>query len=338
MEKKVYKLRIDPELRDLIPPLSEEERRMLEDSIVRDGCDTPLVVWNGVIVDGHNRYDICVKHSIPFACEERAFADKDAAMFWMLEHQLARRNLNAYQRSEMALKFEPMMRKKAAANQNTSTGGTEPQLCQNSVKAAVRTDSELGRLAGVSRDTIAKVKELDKKADDETKRDLRAGKVSIHRAYTDLVNREHAGETCICERCGQEKPLSDFRLPSNRRERSAICVECEKAERQSEQNEAAQQDSADAAGESGLMIRNGQLAHVPVDFKDDPSQYDHVVNLLRIASRAYIAAFETAIAQYHRSMISEEHNDFIHELIDRAADEAEEILERQLNAEGKEEN
>lgn len=56
MEKQVYELTIDPDLRDLIPPLSEEEYRMLEDSIVRDGCDTPLTVWNGTIVDGHNRY------------------------------------------------------------------------------------------------------------------------------------------------------------------------------------------------------------------------------------------------------------------------------------------
>ena len=105
MEKKVYELRIDPELRDLIPPLSDEEKKMLEDSILRDGCDTPLIVWNGTIVDGHNRYDICRKHDIPFGIEEKDFEDRDAAMFWMLEHQLARRNLNSYQRSLVGLKY-----------------------------------------------------------------------------------------------------------------------------------------------------------------------------------------------------------------------------------------
>ena len=64
-EKKVWALKVDDELRGLIPPLSTEERKMLEESIVRDGCDTPLTVWEGTIVDGHNRYDICREHGIP---------------------------------------------------------------------------------------------------------------------------------------------------------------------------------------------------------------------------------------------------------------------------------
>ena len=63
-EKKVWTLKVDGELRGLIPPLSAEERKMLEESIVRDGCDTPLTVWEGTIVDGHNRYDICREHGI----------------------------------------------------------------------------------------------------------------------------------------------------------------------------------------------------------------------------------------------------------------------------------
>ena len=95
MEKKVYELKIDPEFRDLIPPLTEEEHKMLEASIVREGCDTPLTIWNGTIVDGHNRYEICRRHEIPFTYDEREFESKEAAMFWMLEHQLARRNLNS---------------------------------------------------------------------------------------------------------------------------------------------------------------------------------------------------------------------------------------------------
>ena len=116
-EKKVWSLKVDDELRGLIPPLTDEEHRMLEDSILRDGCDTPLTVWDGTIVDGHNRYDICVRHNIPFAYEERTFDDRDAAVFWMLERQLARRNLNSYQRSLLALRFEPMLKKVARGKQ-----------------------------------------------------------------------------------------------------------------------------------------------------------------------------------------------------------------------------
>ena len=130
-EKKLWTLKVDEELRGLIPPLSVEEKQMLEESIMRDGCDTALVVWDGTIVDGHNRYDICREHGIPFAIEERSFDNKEAVMFWMLEHQLARRNLEPYQRAEIMLKYAPILRKDAAQRQATSTGVSAPLLRPN---------------------------------------------------------------------------------------------------------------------------------------------------------------------------------------------------------------
>ena len=112
-EKKLYDLTVDPEFRDLIPPLNEEELKLLEESLVADGCESPLIVWNGVIVDGHNRYAICRKHEIPFAIQEKNFSSRDDAMLWMLRNQLGRRNLNSYQRVELVLKFEPLVKNAA---------------------------------------------------------------------------------------------------------------------------------------------------------------------------------------------------------------------------------
>ena len=108
-EQKVYELTVDPEFRDLIPPLNEEELKLLEASLVADGCESPLIVWNGVIVDGHNRYAICRKHEIPFSIQEKNFSSRDDAMLWMLRNQLGRRNLNDYQRGEMVLVLKSRM-------------------------------------------------------------------------------------------------------------------------------------------------------------------------------------------------------------------------------------
>ena len=107
-EKKLYDLAVDPEFRDLIPPLNEEELKLLEESLVADGCESPLTVWNGVIIDGHNRYAICRKHDIPFSIQEKNFETREEVMLWMLRNQLGRRNLNSYQRSNLALKLEPL--------------------------------------------------------------------------------------------------------------------------------------------------------------------------------------------------------------------------------------
>ena len=72
-----------------------------------------------------------------------------------------------------------------------------------------------------------KVKRLVSSANEETKQKLRRGEVSISGAYIDLMKKEHEGEIKTCERCKQEKPMSDFNIPSNRHAFSALCKRCE---------------------------------------------------------------------------------------------------------------
>lgn len=51
--------------------------------------------------------------------------------------------------------MKSVIQAKAKEKQATSTGGSNPQFSQKSDKAApMRTDEELSKLAGVSRDTI----------------------------------------------------------------------------------------------------------------------------------------------------------------------------------------
>jgi hypothetical protein len=86
-------LRVDEELQELIPPLTAEEYRQLEQNIIAEGCRDALVVWNNTIVDGHNRYEICTQHGIEFNTVEKNFADKEQAKDWIDMNQLGRRNL-----------------------------------------------------------------------------------------------------------------------------------------------------------------------------------------------------------------------------------------------------
>ena len=93
MEKKVYELKIDEDYKYLIAPLQRREFLQLEENIIADGCREPIVVWNGVIVDGHNRYEICTRHQIPFAIQEMDFECKEAVYAWICSNQLGRRNI-----------------------------------------------------------------------------------------------------------------------------------------------------------------------------------------------------------------------------------------------------
>ena len=84
---------IDDEFKNLIPPLDEQERAQLEENILRDGIREPLTIWNNIIVDGHNRYAIAQKHSLPFKTVTKDFTERSDAKIWILKNQLGRRNL-----------------------------------------------------------------------------------------------------------------------------------------------------------------------------------------------------------------------------------------------------
>lgn len=93
-------LRIDPEFASKIPSLREEERKQLEENILADGVViNPLIVWKGIIVDGHNRFEILKEHpEIEYTVLEKEFAGREEAIVWICKNQLGRRNLTPEQR------------------------------------------------------------------------------------------------------------------------------------------------------------------------------------------------------------------------------------------------
>jgi hypothetical protein len=88
-------LQIDTEFKNLIPPLSSDEKLQLEANIKEFGCLDPLIVWRieNILLDGHNRYEICTREQIPYKIVEIEIADREAAICWIANHQLGRRNI-----------------------------------------------------------------------------------------------------------------------------------------------------------------------------------------------------------------------------------------------------
>ena len=313
-EKKLYTLTVDPEFRDLIPPLNEEELKLLEESLVADGCESPLIVWNGVIIDGHNRYAICRKHDIPFSIQEKNFSSRDDAMLWMLRNQLGRRNLNNYQRSELALKFEPLF---AHASEKRMLAGKLVDPPQNSAEGSGETRKQIAKMAGVSHDTIKKVKRLHEHADEETKSRLRRGEMTVNKAYNELMQKEHEGETKICDRCRKEKSITAFAVPSNRHGFSSVCRECEKeiSAATSSKTEVAASTPAAPCPIPGMVMHNGAPIHVETALPDTPEMFCYVADLVKSCCDSYVIGLTSAMRRYSSGMGSEEHDAQILELV-----------------------
>lgn len=99
---------IDPEFRDLLPSCDSDTDSMLEQELIEQGRPKdPIVIWKGhdIIVDGHRRYDICMRHGLPFTFHEMEFASRQEVMQWMERHQVMRRNLTAIERSVLISKM-----------------------------------------------------------------------------------------------------------------------------------------------------------------------------------------------------------------------------------------
>lgn len=91
---KYAKLKIDPEFKALIPPLSIDERKQLEENIINEGCREAICIWHGIILDGHNRYEICTRHGIPFNIRTVSVNSREEAIAWICANQLGRRNIS----------------------------------------------------------------------------------------------------------------------------------------------------------------------------------------------------------------------------------------------------
>jgi len=171
---------IDKEFKSLIPPLLEEDRSILEQKIIDEGCQDALVLWGNILIDGHNRYEICKKHGLQFKTRQQDLPDRDAAIVWIIQNQFGRRNLSAYDRARLALRLKPVI--SAQAEKRMLAGRVDP----TQKSAGGETRDELAKAAGVSHDTIAKVEKIEAMATPEVKEKLSTGEMSINQAYKNI--------------------------------------------------------------------------------------------------------------------------------------------------------
>lgn len=244
-------LLIDNEFRALIPPLQPDELEGLEQSLIKEGCRDALVVWSdqNILVDGHHRYDLCQKHNIPFQTIERQFSSRENAMVWIIQNQFGRRNINAYQRSVLALKLEEIFTRQAKARQeatqlagkdkegkplvasvgqnsgrpkkvaNNKTTKTKPapphprkpRRKEPTQSSKQRTTRKLAKVADVSHDTINKVKKIQEKATTEEKAKLATGEASIREVYT-RVKRLEENKAVAEQKVTKPMPVGQYSI------------------------------------------------------------------------------------------------------------------------------
>ena len=136
------------------------------------------------ILDGHNRYAICVTHDIdlvfaPFPIE---FESLSEAKVWMIRNQFNRRNINSFVRAELALLLKCELAEQGKENmafglQRNLNEGLTTLTNHNSRE-------EISKAASVSEGSIHKVEKILQSGDKDLIESCRHGGTSINAAYT----------------------------------------------------------------------------------------------------------------------------------------------------------
>ena len=176
-----------PDLAELLPPLSGEQLAALEKDILQNGCYAPIIVNEDlVVVDGHNRQQICTRHDLPYKMAVFAFDDLLEAKQWALDTQKGRRNLDKWELGKIALKLRPEI--EAKAKENMSLGGqaykpSEEGLTTLSNLPPVNTRRDLADSVGIGEVTMGKIMQIDEHAPVAVKEALDKKELSVNQGY-----------------------------------------------------------------------------------------------------------------------------------------------------------
>ena len=178
------------EMAQLLPPLTGEQLGALEADLLANGCYSPIIVNEDmVIIDGHNRQELCEKYGIPYKMLVFSFQDMLEAKQWALDTQKGRRNLDKWELGKIALKLKPDV--EARAKENMAAGGGDQKseeaksglaILPNPI-SAVNTRKELAEAVGLGERTMGKVMQIDEHAPAPIREALDSGELSINQGY-----------------------------------------------------------------------------------------------------------------------------------------------------------
>lgn len=176
----------------IFPALGESELKELADDIAVNGLLNPIVLLNGKLLDGRNRFAACKlagvePHFIEFA--------GDDPIGWVVSQNLVRRHLSASQRAVVALDLLPMLEKQAKQRQRNSNGYRKDcQLApQDAHQAKGKAAKAAAQLAHSSTRYVEAIKSIKNDSPDLVDR-IRTGELTIPDARR-LITIEHQKRT-----------------------------------------------------------------------------------------------------------------------------------------------
>jgi len=169
-------LEIKEEFKKLIPPLTSEEFKQLEQNCLAEGIREAVLTWNGFIIDGHNRYEIANKWNLDFQTKSKHFKDEEEVIEWMILNQLGRRNITKEQKDYLI--------GKRYENEKQKHGGARGQ------NVLLNTAEKIAKEVGLSDKQVKRNEEFAKGVDklsEELKQQVLQGKSELNKSDVQII-------------------------------------------------------------------------------------------------------------------------------------------------------
>lgn len=150
---------------ELFPMMSEDEYQGLLDDIHQHGQRQPIVMWQGMLLDGRNRLRACLELGIEPLLKE--LDEDDDPVAFVCSVNVHRRNLSTSQRGLIAAELCTMSR-----GGDRKSNGFKAQICA----------SKSAAMTGVSERTVDNGVKVKEKAKPEVVAKVKAGKMSLNAA------------------------------------------------------------------------------------------------------------------------------------------------------------
>lgn len=181
-------IKVLSELKNCLIPLSTKEKEELEKSIVEYGCRDALILWGQILIDGHNRLEICQKHNIEYKTIQMDFKDIEEVKVWIIKNQLGRRNLNDAERIKIAKKImenkSQEAKEKQLNNLKQNTANANVAHTDKTKKdELINVNKEIADIVDVSERTVARYNTIEKEAPKTVNKAVEENLISINRGY-----------------------------------------------------------------------------------------------------------------------------------------------------------
>lgn len=189
-------IEIKEEFKKLIPALTTEEYKQLEDNCLEEGIREKIILWNNYIIDGHNRYNIAKQWNLEFETESKNFSSEDDVILWMIDNQNGRRNLTDGWKYKLQQRKKEILTKKGKEKAskskigNTNASKTKLSNIDKDVLPKHNTRKLIANELGWSTGKVAMADVVFKKATPEIEEKVLKNEITINQAYKEIKKKE----------------------------------------------------------------------------------------------------------------------------------------------------